>query len=427
MNTLQEALRELMRRTKDAKKDDNKYAKKVTKAASKQSLTEAVKTPRKKEKLLIDLWDQVYCTLVDAGDNKIYEICGGKGKYSPGEAAVKLADSKYGDNILSIIYDKNNESKTEEQFFAEAAKQVNKFGLETSRKETRNYVLFNVHIPQEEPVYFDLIPARFRKKIAIENEENLEDLPTSSNYSGDALLAESFEEESITEDLNIALPVNILSENEILEFVESVPKATKERGPASLTFTIGFVTDLDRDIASQFKENGRGHINKETGETFPVVNIVKCSEISGLYLESYGTSKKTIAHKKQMAKYATEYPEQEDKPKKEYVSWLERVDDYRNLFKSKSTGELVLAPLAATNSKTKTKYFISFDGQPLRPATKDELLPYLTPAKQANLINGRDDKTKFGPDGVEIKSAAQPLNFYLKKIYRIGNKGNSIF
>ena len=427
MNTLQEALRELMRRTKDAKKDANKYTKKVTKAASKQSLTEDVKTPRKKQKLLIDLWDQVYCTLVDAGDNKIYEICGGKGKYNPGEATVKHADSKYGDNILSIIYDKNNEGKTEKQFFAEAVKQAKRFGLDTSRKETRNYVLFNVHIPQDEPVYFDLIPERFRKKIAIENEENLEDLPKSSNYSGDVLMAESFEEEPITEDLNVALPVNILSENEILEFVESVPKATKERGPASLTFTVGFVTDLDKDIASQFKENGRGHINKETGETFPVVNIVKCSEISGLYLESYGTSKKTIAHKKQMAKYDTEDPEQEDKPKKEYVSWLERVDDYRNLFKSKSTGELVLAPLAATNSKTKTKYFISFDGQPLRPATKDELLPYLTPAKQANLINGRDDKTKIGPDGVEIKSAAQPLNFYLKKIYRIGNKGNSIF
>jgi len=240
--------------------------------------------------------------------------------------------------------------------------------------------------------------------------------------SGKVFLEEMIE--SLNEDFEIELPVTALPENEILDYIHSVPKATAQRGPASLTFSLGFVTNVE--VASQFKENSRGHINKETGETFPVVGVVKCSEISNLYLESYKSSKKTIAHDKQIQKYMGDEPETVE-PKREVIPWLDPVEGQRNLFTSKKTGEYVLVPLVANNSRTKTKYFISIDGEPLRPTTKEEILPYLTTAKQLELTNGRADRLKFGPDGKEIVSAAQPLTFYFKKIYYIGDKGQSIF
>lgn len=423
MNTMQEALRELMRRTKDDIK--SKTTKRT--AVQKQALTEDKKSEKKtKEAMLPELWDQVYCTLIDAGDNQIYAICGGKGKYNPDQATVRHARSKYGDHVLSIIYDKDNATKEETDFFAEAERVAEKFDLETSRRESDHIVFFDIHIPQDEPVYFDFIPQKFRKKIALQNNEDVTDLPVSKDYRGKLSIddVEQVTQESLVEDVKLELPVTILPENQILEFIESVPKATKDRGPASLTFTVGFVTEVD--VASQFKENGRGHINKETGETLPTIKVVKCVETSGLYLEAYSSSKKTIAHRKQMNKYE-EDPEFDMPPKREVASWLEPAEGYRGLFKSKSTGEFVLAPLVSKNSKARVKYFISVDGQALRETTKEEILPYLTPAKQAELISGREDKVKVGPDGKEIVSAAQPLNFYLKKIYRIGDKGQSIF
>jgi len=425
MDAIQEAMRELMRR-KRAVKSTNVKTNSVKKRTS-QSLVEAVKT-RKEDALLLDLWDQVYCTLVDVGDNKKFEICGGKGKYSPYQIKIQHDSNKYGNDIIAVIYDKRTNNKRESVFFAEAEKVANKFGLETSITEEGDRVYYNLFIPKGEPVYFDLIPEKFREKIARQNGEDLDDLPVSPHFNNGTLkISDRISvTESLTDELgtDISLPVDILPESEILDFIDSVPKATKDRGPASLTFTVGLVTVVD--TASKFKATGRDHIDKETGEPHPLVKIIKCSEISGLYLESYSSSKKTIAHNKQMAKYR-ENPEYEMEPKRRYVSWLEPVPEHRGLFRSKTNGELVLVPLVARNSRTRTKYFISIDGEPFRETTRREILPYLTPAKQSALMNGREDKIKFGPDGKEIISPAQPLSLYLNKIYRIGNKGTSIF
>ena len=175
MNTIQEALRELMIRKKDANKTNKEQSiqinedKKIYHNGDEYLKEEAL--AKKKEPLLPELWDQVYCTLIDAGDNKIYEICGGKGKYNPDEAAVKNTESKYGDNIISIIYNKDNESKTEDEFFAEAKRVAEKFGLKSDKTDKKTYTLFNLSIPQDEPVYFDLIPEKFRAKIAAQNDE----------------------------------------------------------------------------------------------------------------------------------------------------------------------------------------------------------------------------------------------------------------
>lgn len=451
MDSIQEALRELMRRTKDNKKTTTRAV------AGKQIIKEELSISGKGERIFDDLWDQVYCTLVDVGDNRHYEICGGKGKYERQDVGLAKEEGKYGNQILRVSFNKNNGKVTEEKFFAEAKKVAEKFGLKTERKERRNYVFFDIFVPEDEGVYFDLIPVKYRKRIARETGEDLDMLPVSPSYKGGPLAIEikkapiraavtqdvkgsvDAKEENepqipvelarrkaVTEKLSVPLPVNILPESEVLAFIDAVPKATSGRGPASLVFTVGYITDVP--VASQFS-GGKGSVNKETGETLPVVDIVKCSETSRVYLEEYRSSKKTIAHMKQKARFAAQAEQGGDEPeaKTEIPNWSEAVPEHRGLLKNKNTGQLFIRPLLSTNSRTKVKYFISIDGSALRPAAKDEILPYLTPAKQAELVNGRTAVKKTGPDGEEIIDAAQPLNLYLSKIYRIADKGHSIF
>lgn len=504
MDSIQEALRELLQRSA-AKKTDQEHNFKPVKVKKRQRIKEAVELKRPKDKMLTDLWDQVYCSLVDVGSNEAYAICGGKGKYSYSQVPSKIAKTKYDDNVIIVRYDKGVEEKPESKFFAEAERIAEKFGLKTTKLERSNHIDFNMFIPQDEPVYFDLVPEQFREKIALENDEDFNDLPVSPHYEGTlkitpktnkntneemhekektilkdgkqlkvlkevtfnrmlVVLLEGWNTvtpwvigvdfdykdktwswghyystlkaalqdwkkyeptvEKLAEDFAPELPFSILPKDEILDFVTAIPKATAQRGPASLTFTIGIATEVD--VASKFKENGRGNIDKETGEVYPRVKIVKCSEISGLYLERYQSSKKTKAHNKQLQAYKDnpEY-EQEIAPKREITPWLNPTE-YRSVFTSKSNGELVLAPLLSKNSRGKTKYFMSIDNEPFIEATKEQILPYLTPAKQLEVSGEKDYSPKIGPDNQPIISAAKMLTLYFNKIYRIGNKGQSI-
>lgn len=415
MDSIQEAMRKL--RISDTNKLRNRKRKK--------GLVEGVTATRSKLKKLEDLWDQVYCTLVDVGDNEMFAICndGKKGKYNPDQIATSEGRTKYSDSIIKVRYDKTGirdpKNIKEDKFFAEAKRVAEKYGLRYFKTRRGDIVYFNIIVPQGEPVYFDLIPDRYKEKIAIENEEDLDNLPVSPFHQGTLSVTES-----LTENIDFPSPVKILDEEEILDFIDSIPKATKDRGPASLTFTIGFVTEIP--VASKFKEGSRDHIDKTTGEANPTIQIIKCSEITGLYLERYQDSKKTKAHNRQMTSYR-DNPEFEIEPKRDIPSWLEHTGEHRSLFRSKASGDLVLVPLVARNSRARNKYFISIDGGELKAATKQEVAQYLTPSRQNDLLNGREDRVKLGPDGREIVSAAQPLNFYLKKIYMIGNKGTSLF
>lgn len=442
MDAVHEAIRKLMGTKKELKEQLGKEFVEETileDKAENEKNDNAVPNRVKKRrwadgKILPELWDQVYCSLTDCGENEVYAICGGKGKYSIYDISVNNERGKFEDTIISVVYDRYLNEEMPEDFFKEAKRVAKKFGVKTTTtSRLSRYIFFNLFIPREEPVYFDLIPQKFWKKIAKQNDEFLDNLPTSPSYDGPPLAVEGAEiKEQIEEDLDIAdLPVTVLPESEIKEFIHNVPKATKYRGPASLTFTIGFVTDLDRSISSQYKENGRGNINKETGEAYPVVNIIKCSEITRLYLEDFSSSKRTIAHRKQKDRFNAyqqqEMGAEEEAPKRQFASWLESTEEHDSLKRSKKTGELVLVPLMARNSRTRNKYFISFDGGPLKETNKQEVAQYLTPAKAAELLSGRDLQAKFGPNGEQIIDPAQPLNFYLKKIYRIGDKGTSIF
>lgn len=181
MSIIQEALRELMQRSKDARK----VVKKQSITTSNEKINK--NTTRAAEALLPELWDQVYSSLIDAGDNQLYDVCGGKGPYNPDQATIKNATTKYGDHIISIIYDAYKNMKSEDVFFAKAKKIAEKFGLTVSRTEKRNLVFFNIFVPQDSPVYFDLIPERYRKRIAIENGEDLDNLPTSPLFTQESL------------------------------------------------------------------------------------------------------------------------------------------------------------------------------------------------------------------------------------------------
>ena len=69
---------------------------------------------------------------------------------------------------------------------------------------------------------------------------------------------------------------------------------------------------------------------------------------------------------------------------------------------------------------------MSINNEPFVEATKEQILPYLTPAKQLEVSGEKDYSPKIGPDGQPIKSAAKMLTLYFNSIYRIGNKGHSI-
>ena len=182
MITMQEALRELMG-TGKVTKSTNINRNKSTR------INEAVSSRRTKLPVLQDLWDQVYSTLAEVGENKIYAICGGKGKYAPEEVKPSHAKNKYDDNIIRVVYiEDDNEGKTKDKFFAEAKKVATKFGLKTSESDHSKGAYFNISVPQDEPVYFDLVPVEFRKEIATQNEEDFDNLPVSPNFPKDKVL-----------------------------------------------------------------------------------------------------------------------------------------------------------------------------------------------------------------------------------------------
>lgn len=173
--------------------------------------------------------------------------------------------------------------------------------------------------------------------------------------------------EALTDEL-----VQILPEQTILDFVHADVKATSEKGPMSKTFKVGYAQNAASKVAAAYR-GGRGSEGK------PIVNLVKCTEFSGCYLEHYSDSK--------VVKKARGEETEEEKMAHERkgYTYVERGVFHRN----GNPDALALAPLMKANFTVKVKYFISFtttdaEGKEETSAWKEiskaDLAEYCTPS-----------------------------------------------
>lgn len=178
-------------------------------------------------------------------------------------------------------------------------------------------------------------------------------------------------ESNICEALTDAL-VQILPEQTILDFVHADVKATSEKGPMSKTFKVGYAQNATNKVAAAYR-GGRGSEGK------PIVNLVKCTEFSGCYLEHYSDSK--VVKKAR----GEETEEERMAHERKGYTYVERGVFHRN----GNPDALALAPLMKANFTVKVKYFISFttidaEGKEETSAWKEiskaDLAEYCTPS-----------------------------------------------
>ena len=80
--------------------------------------------------------------------------------------------------------------------------------------------------------------------------------------------------ECLNEDVENSMPVTILPEQSIIDFVMAIEPATK--GRPLKHFKLGYISELTKEIAAKYK-GGRGSVNRETGEAYDFVRIFKCT------------------------------------------------------------------------------------------------------------------------------------------------------
>ena len=220
-------------------------------------------------------------------------------------------------------------------------------------------------------------------------------------------------EEDLKEDLSTfnTLPVELLSETEVKDYIENIPEARPNRPP--VFFKLGYIKDMDKDIAAKYR-GGRG-----AGDN-PKVKIVKCTEYSKLYTGVPYTA--TNATKKADKVLGTERHTGERSGFN-----FGREGNVENRIGSYPNGKLALQAYIADSSNQKVKYFISIDDGELQEISRDEVAEYLTPAVANRVKNGSQRKAAgIDAQGNELYDKA--INrFPLNGIYMIGNLGHSVF
>ena len=207
--------------------------------------------------------------------------------------------------------------------------------------------------------------------------------------------------EALTDEL-----VQILPEQTILDFVHADVKATSEKGPMSKTFKVGYAQNAINKVAAAYR-GGRGSEGK------PILNLVKCTEFSGCYLEHYSDSK--VVKKAR----GEETEEERMAHERKGYTYVERGVFHRN----GNPDALALAPLMKANFTVKVKYFISFttidaEGKEETSAWKEiskaDLAEYCTPSSS---------------QPIKPYEAGQRPTFTLPftGIYLLGPNGTSMF
>ena len=203
-----------------------------------------------------------------------------------------------------------------------------------------------------------------------------------------------FKKDEIKENFESSKPVEILPKEEILKFVKNVKPGT--------FFKLGVIRELKSEIASKFR-GGRGSDN-----SLPI-RIVKCSESYVATGEDYEAQKETIARREQGIARSE---------RKTGFNMSEDPDLKNKIFISRNGESLAYYP--RRGSVPKVKYFLSIDDGDLEEVSKQDIIPYLTPAQAAKLSGSQEREDS------ETTPTANALKVNLDKIYYIGNLGHSI-
>lgn len=211
----------------------------------------------------------------------------------------------------------------------------------------------------------------------------------------------------LNEDINSSLPVTRLGSDDILEFVSTLPKAGPGVPPKH--FKLGYISRIEP--AARFRADGRGHVDKETGEVLPEIAIYKCGEYSGCYIEPYTSAKATKAAFKAQGRDLDDVL-----PRRGYHPAYNV--GVRGIFESDSGKGLAVGPLIDKNSTTKCKYYVSIDGGDLVETPKQDVAQYMPNPQK--FMEPRPEADASSPE------AQRTQTFLFSGIYLLGDKGHAI-
>ena len=211
----------------------------------------------------------------------------------------------------------------------------------------------------------------------------------------------------LKEDINSSIPVRVLNSDDILQFVASLPKAAVGQPPKK--FKLGYLSRIEP--AARFRKDGKGHVNKETGEVLPEVAIIKCGEYTGCYIEPYTSASATKTAFKAQGRNLEDV-----QPRRGYHPAFNI--DVRGIFESDSGKGLAVGPLIDKNSTTKCKYFVSINGGDFVETPKQDVANYMP-----NPEKFMEPRPAADPN---VPEAQRTQTFAFSGIYLIGNIGSSI-
>jgi hypothetical protein len=221
--------------------------------------------------------------------------------------------------------------------------------------------------------------------------------------------------EYLNEDVENSMPVTILPEQSIIDFVMAIEPATK--GRPLKHFKLGYISELTKEIAAKYK-GGRGSVNRETGEAYDFVRIFKCTEYSSL---ETATNPRTTRMGLEADRILGT-----DRHTGERTGFNYEADEYAFRIGQYPDGSKALQACINADSRQRVKYFMSVNHSDLEEVSVNDILQYLTPAEASKLSAPRVYKPA-GQDAEGRDVYDKPINrFKLNKIYMIGNLGSSI-
>ena len=205
----------------------------------------------------------------------------------------------------------------------------------------------------------------------------------------------------------------------VLSRSQIMSEAEKCLEKKSTWINIGYMRSVD--VAARYTS---GKIDKLTGNPYPIVKIIKCSEAQYRSAFDYGNldavkkRNATPEYQQRVADRQAHYAELGiPEPEKGIVEWI-----VPNVVGINTRGNEVVAVYPNTKNIPKVKYYISIDNSEFEETDKQTVAQYLTPAKASELLTNPADKEPLSDDDSEnIKYRT----FILSKIYAFRGEGET--
>lgn len=393
----------------------------------KHTLTER-KNKADNESILHTIYDQVLCSLTDAGINDVNldipfsnsekyasrYVLGDRNFEQDKESGIRdyaritvlktptiidiskfdiLSKKKdfdindYSDEEIKNLRRTDGVSSDAPQNFDFAKKVAEYYGLDY--KEYPKFIEIKIQDPFAPVMVDKIVPnrrARYAHVLAAEPQPEL------------AMAESVLDDKDLEESVDTSLPVTFLGSDVVREYIENIPEITANRPPQS--FSVGYMKELKSEIPSKYR-GGRG------SQDNPIVRIFKCTEYSNVFT---GAGYENVGFVKRMR---AETGKERSGERTGFQMGAE------NKIGISSTGSEQLQCYPTASCKTKVKYFLSLDDEDLREVSKEDIAEYLTPAV-ADRIIGRNSDNNATTD------PRKPLRLKLSNIYKIGNLGRSV-